>query len=220
MIHDLTHELGSAGPVFPGDPEVRIEPWPSSPPWRVCALRLGSHSGTHVDAPRHVFADGRGLDSYPPSRFIRPGLVLDVGGRGENERLGLDVLAPHREAIRPGWFALLRTGWDRFWGQERYRRHPYVGVDLAAAFVAAGVALVGIDALNVDSTPDGDSTAHELLLGADVLIVENLRGLDALEAGRPYVFAFVPLALGDVDGAPVRALAWNLNQRAEDAADG
>ena len=209
MIHDLTHELGTAGPVFPGDPEVRIEPWPSTPPWHVSALRLGSHSGTHIDAPRHVFADGRGLGSYPPSRFIRPGLVLDASGRGETEPLGIEVLAPYREAIRPGWFVVLRTGWDRCWGEERYLRHPYVGAELGAALIAHRVALVGIDALSVDSTTDGASQAHELLLGADILIVENLRGLDALEAGRPYRFGFVPLALGDVDGAPVRALAWD-----------
>ena len=211
MIHDLSHRLASGMPIFPGDPTVLIEPWADEAPWRVSALHLGSHSGTHVDAPRHYFAGGRGIGDYPPARFVGPGLVLDASGRGDNEPLGLEVLAARRDPIRRGLFVVLRTGWDRFWGEERYLRHPYLGADLASTLVAAGVGLVGIDALNVDSTPDCTSAAHERLLGADVLIVENLRGLEALVAGRPYIFAFLPLALGDVDGAPVRALAWGID---------
>jgi kynurenine formamidase len=211
MIHDLTHRLVMGMPVFPGDPQVRIEPWAEAAPWRVSALRLGSHSGTHVDAPRHYLVDGRGIGDYPPERFIGPGLVLDATGRAENEPLGTEILEAHRGAIRAGSFVVLRTAWDGSWGQERYFRHPYVGDELATALVGLRAGLVAIDALNVDSTADGGSAAHERLLAADVLIVENLRGLDALEAGRPYVFAFVPLALGDLDGAPVRALAWEMD---------
>lgn len=209
MIHDFTHPLTTGSPTFPGDPAVSIE-WDDGPgPWRVSALRLGTHSGTHADAPRHVLPDGRGIGAYPPERFVRQGLLLDAGGRADGAALGVEVLAPHRDAIAPGAIVVLRTGWDRFWGGPRYQRHPYLGADLADALVAAGVGLVGVDALNVDSTPDGGSTAHGRLLAADVLIVENLRGLDALEAGLPYVFAIVPLSLGDLDGAPVRAVAWD-----------
>ena len=217
VIHDLTHRLVTGMPIFPGDPDVRIEPWGDDASWRVSALHLGSHSGTHVDAPRHYVAGGRAIGDYPASRFIGSGVVLDAGGHGDNQPLGPDLLTPHRAAIRPGCFVVLRTGWGRYWGEARYVRHPYVGVELAAALVAAGVGLVGIDALNVDSTADGGSAAHERLLGADVLIVENLRGLDALRAGRSYVFAFAPLALGDLDGAPVRALAWDRDHSFADA---
>lgn len=209
MIHDLTHPLATAMPGFPGDPAVRIERDDGPGPWRVSALHLGSHSGTHVDAPRHLLPAGRGLGAYPPERFVLPGLVFDAGARADNEPLGPDLLLPYRAAVRLGAAVVLRTGWDRFWGDPRYERHPYLAADLAAALVAAGVALVGIDALNVDSTAAGGSAAHAALLAADVLIVENLRGLDALVAGHPYLFAFLPLSVGDLDGAPIRALAWN-----------
>lgn len=211
MLHDLTHRLAPGLSVFPGDPEVVVGPHPTKPPWRVSALSLGSHSGTHVDAPRHVLADGRGIGSFALDRFVRPGILLDGGARGDNEPIEVDVLEPHRAAIRPGSVVVLRTGWDRHWGDPRYERHPFVGADLAAALVALRIGLVGIDALSVDSTPDGASATHERLLGADVLIVENLRGLSALVAGRSYVFSFAPLAVGDLDGAPVRALAWDLD---------
>ncbi len=212
MIHDLSHPLTTGLAVFPGDPEVRIERDDGPGPWRVSALHLGSHSGTHVDAPRHYLPGGKGIGDYPPQRFVRRGVVLDAGGRGENAALGVDVLDSAREGIEPGAIVVLRTGWDRFWGGLRYERHPYVGEELAAALVTVKVGLVGIDALSVDSTPAGGSAAHARLLGADVLIVENLRGLDALAAGQPYVFACVPLAVGDLDGAPIRALAWPPDQ--------
>jgi kynurenine formamidase len=120
-----------------------------------------------------------------------------------------DVLVAAGDQLRPGRFVVLRTGWDRWWGAERYFRHPYLSLELADGLVTAGVSLVAIDTLNVDSTVDGTAAAHERLLGNNVLIVENLRGLDALAADRPYLFVFAPLALGDVDGAPVRALAWD-----------
>ena len=74
--------------------------------------------------------------------------------------------------------------------------------------VERGAGLVGTDALNVDATQGGTIHAHAALLGADVLIVENLTGLGALAPGRPYTCAFVPLRLEGADGSPVRAYAF------------
>ena len=67
---------------------------------------------------------------------------------------------------------------------------------------------MGIDAPNVDSTTQGTSHAHEILLGKDVLIVENLARLIQLKAGSLYQFSFLPLMLSGLDGSPVRAVAW------------
>jgi kynurenine formamidase len=75
------------------------------------------------------------------------------------------------------------------------------------------VSLVGIDALNVDSTHQGTTHVHELFLGGDILIVENLRRLDQLQPGRVYQFAFLPLLLPGLDGSPVRAVAWTVNRK-------
>ncbi len=213
MLYDLSHRIAAGMPVYPGDPPVRIEDAGAPPPWRVSALAFGSHTGTHVDAPCHFLPDRPGIGAYPLERFIRPGLVVDVAGRGENASLERGALDPVRAAFRPGWFLVLRTGWDRRWGEGAYFRHPYVSRELADEIVALGASLIAVDALSVDSTVDGGSAAHAALLGADVLIVENLRGLDALALGRPYVFSFAPLALGDLDGAPVRALAWDVDHR-------
>jgi kynurenine formamidase len=103
---------------------------------------------------------------------------------------------------------LLHTGWDREWGGDAMGRHPYLTAAAARRLVDAGVSLVGTDALNVDGTEEPSTDAHEALLGADVLIVENLTNLGALDAGRAYRCAFVPLKLLGADGSPVRAFAW------------
>ncbi len=211
MIYDLTQPIVSGMPVFPGDPEVRIAERVTAPPWQASELRLGSHSGTHVDAPRHYLATGDGIGAFPVDRFIRSGFVVGAPGRTPNEPLGTELLDSVRPRLRPGAVVVLRTGWDRYWGQERYLRHPYLSAELASALVDLGVGLVGIDALNVDSTADGGEDAHRLLLGGNVLIAENLRGVDRLTAGAPYVFAILPLALGAVDGAPARAVAWDID---------
>ena len=71
-----------------------------------------------------------------------------------------------------------------------------------------GASLIGIDALSVDSTVQETSHAHVALLGADILIVENLTGLHQLKPRTVYQFSFLPLLLAEVDGAPVRAVAW------------
>ena len=103
---------------------------------------------------------------------------------------------------------LLHTGWDRFWGEPAAVRHPLPLRRGRGGLVERGAGLVGTDALNVDATEGGTTHAHATLLGADVLIVENLTGLEALEPGRPYTCAFVPLRIEGADGSPIRAFAF------------
>ena len=106
--------------------------------------------------------------------------------------------------------ALFWTDWSTFWGTERYFDHPYLAPDAAAACAERGYA-VGIDALSPDPTPTQNAEnidsngfqAHHTLLGADTLIIENLRNLGKL-SDRFELRAY-PLALGG-DGAPVRAV--------------
>ncbi|OAN47796.1 cyclase [Chloroflexus islandicus] len=205
MIYDLTRPITSGMPVYPGDPPVQITPLPS-PPWQISALHLGTHSGTHLDGPRHRFADGAGIDAIPPERLVGPGIVIDARGYAANAPIGPEVLAG--VALPAGLMVVIRTGWEAYWGTDEYARHPYLSAGLAQALVDAGVTLVAIDAFSVDSTVDGNDTAHVALLGKNILIAENLCNLAALESGVRYTFAFLPLPLVYADGAPARVLAW------------
>jgi kynurenine formamidase len=211
MIYDLSHEIATGMPFFPGDPPPRVTTGLGVRPWCVTALELGSHSGTHIDAPMHYIEGGRGIGTYTLQQCIRPGIVVDARGYADDAAIGPEVLAPY--TLRPGMAAVIRTGWEEHWGDPRYFRHPHLRADLCAALVARGLSLIAVDALNVDSTPGAGEVAHATLLGAQLLIAENLRGLGQLVCGATYMFAFIPIRLGDLDGAPVRALAWDLDHR-------
>jgi kynurenine formamidase len=203
---DLSHPLRTGMPVFPEDPEVALEPAGALPPWQVTRLGLGTHSGTHIDAASHYVPEGTTIDRYPLERFVLPAYVAPIRAEA-----GEEIHWPSLQSVLPtdlrGVGVLLYTGWDRHWGDDEAVAHPYLGEDAAAGLVAHGVALVGTDALNVDATEGGTTHAHAALLGADVLIVENLTGLGALTPGRPYTCAFVPLRLEGADGSPIRAYA-------------
>lgn len=207
---DLTQPIHAGMPVYPGDPPVVVRPRVTHETHGYAAswLEFGTHSGTHIDVPFHFSDEGATLDAYPLARFFGPGVVLDLRSAGrELDEAAVRAAAAAAGDLRPGDFAVLWTGWDAHFGGDLMVEHPYLTPTAAQALVDAGVTLVATDALNVDPSTGEDFPVHPILLQADALIVENLRGLDALGAGRAR-FAFVPLALTGVDGAPVRAVGW------------
>lgn len=206
-IYDLSQPVDNGIPVFPGDIEPHIQDRSSSPPWQSWELGLGTHVGTHIDAPSHYsFSDT--LADLPVSRFVGEGIVIDVRGKEPGQTIELADLGNAQETLQGGRWALFRTGWDRYWGDDVYFHHPSLAADVARALVGWGVPLVGVDMLNPDDTSKGAGIIHEVLLGAGTLIVENLRGLDQLQPGKPHAFAMLPINVTRVDGGPVRAIAW------------
>jgi len=210
-LFDLSHRVENGMTFFPGDPQPRIKPADAaSVPWRVSELHLGTHTGTHVDAASHFFPEGKTIDQYPVERFVLPGLVVAALDLHDDQPIGVELLANALSLLPKGGGVIVRTDWDRFWGTEHYMRHPYLTSEATEGLVAAGAGLVGIDALNVDSTVQETIHAHETLLGNDILIVENLTRLALLRLGTVYRFSFLPLLLSGLDGAPVRAVAWEI----------
>ena len=205
---DLSHPLENGMTYFPGDPEPRILPADATPPWRVTQLSIGTHLGTHIDAASHFIPHGKTISEYPLERFLLPGIVVPFLGRNDDEPIGPDAFADYLAAFPTGGSLLIHLGWDQYWKTERYLRHPYLLREAAQLLVEKGVSIVGIDALNVDSTAQETDHAHAALLGNDVLIVENLTRLHQLLPGVVYQFSFLPLALSGLDGSPIRAIAW------------
>ncbi|MBC6460878.1 cyclase family protein [Actinomadura sp. HBU206391] len=214
---DLSVPIASGMPVYPGDPEVSLEPALTIAGSEVNVLRLhmGSQSGTHVDAPYHVDDALPRLDELPLGRFTGPAVVADVRGLAPRAPIGARFLEGVADRLRPGAVLLFATGWSAHWGSAGYLEHPWLEPGAAEAVVAAGVRTVGIDALSVDRTPgDGEEfslAAHRVLCGAGAVIAENLTGLDRLldaqASGLPIEVSLFPLRLAGADGAPVRAVA-------------
>jgi arylformamidase len=193
-IVDLTIPLSTGMSVYPGDPPLELARARSHDldGYEVTRICLGSHTGTHVDAPRHFFAGGSTLDSFPLERLVGPGVVFDCRNwaiDGAADRLTQQL---RRCPLQQGGLALLWT------------EGALLTVGAAKVLLDAGAGLVGIDAPSVDAEPH---PVHRLLMERNVLIAENLRGLEHLGPG-PVTCAFLPLALTGTDGAPMRAVAW------------
>lgn len=217
--YDLTHALEGGMPVYPGDPPVEIEPTATveSDGYRTARLALPSHAGTHVDAPSHLLADGRTIDDVSPETFRFSATVADLRPLEPRAAIGVDALATAAErddggSLGESDIVVVRTGWERRWGADRYLDHPYLSVDAAERIVDAGCHLA-VDTPNPDPTPTARARndepdgfpAHDALFDADRVIVENLRGLD--RAPDSFELHAYPLPIADGDGSPVRAVA-------------
>ena len=211
---DLSHRLTSGGTVFPGDPEIRLAPAAQidADGFAVTSVTMGSHSGTHVDAPSDTVPGGRTMDGVDVARLIGRAHLLRVPDATPRQRIGMELLEGQLAALPDdARIVLLVTGWDRFWGGAAYLDHPFLDAAVGEHLRDRGVDVLGVDTLNPDETaPDGSAPlpVHEALLGADRLIIENLRGLADLPASVTSLeLTALPLPLGGADGAPVRAIA-------------
>ncbi|MBK0419675.1 cyclase family protein [Leucobacter sp. CSA1] len=205
---DLSRPVTSGMPVYPGDPEVRIDEALDieTDGVAVASLRMGSHTGTHLDAPSHSIAGGRTVDRIPLDLLCGEARVLRASSVGPGE----GIVADHLDAPLPAELpriVLLGTGWDRAFGTPEALQHPHLAVEFARRLWDRGARVLGVDTFSPDPT-DPAATAmpvHEFWLGGDGVIVENLTGLlalpDRVEA------ALLPLRLAGVDGSPVRAVA-------------
>jgi kynurenine formamidase len=215
-VVDLSRRVDDHTQVYPGDPEVRLEPAATLAAHgvNVLSLHIGSHSGTHVDAPYHFVEKGARIDALDPRLFVGPAVFLDVRGKGPRERVTADDLRPFEDRLSGDVIAVVRTGWEEHYGTPGYYDHPFLDSGAARLLLDAGTRTVAIDALSVDETvlegphPDG-YPAHHLILGAGGVIAENLTNLGAVDFPDP-LLSLLPVKLGGADGAPVRAVAMEV----------
>lgn len=174
---------------------------------RNTTMTISLHTATHIDAPYHFILDGPTIDEIPIDRFRRRGLRLDLssvepGAAIELARLddaGFDPSASHDAIL------LLATGWtDRAWETDRlYSENPYLAEDAAEAIAKARPSALGLD-FAVDRARPWPN--HTVLLGAGVLLIENLMRLSTLPENGFTVTAF-PLRIAGENGAPARVVA-------------
>ena len=213
---DLSRRVDAETQVYPGDPHVLLEPAATLADHgvNVLAVHIGSHSGTHVDAPYHFVEGGPKIDEMDPGLFVGRTVILDVRGKGPRERITVEDLRPYEWRLSEGVVAVLRTGWEERYGTPGYEDHPFLDRRAAELILDAGVKTIAIDALSVDETPpEGDQPkgfpAHHAILGAGGVIAENLANLAAIDFPDP-LLSLLPIKLGGSDGAPVRAVAMEV----------
>lgn len=170
-----------------------------------------THTGTHVDAPRHFIADGPTIDELSVDRFAGPGVVLGVE-REEPGEIDAEALAAADGRVESGDIVLLRTGWGERYSEQGYGRYPWLTADAAEWLRDRDIELLGVDTRSPDRPralrPDGWDAypVHRTLLAAGTLIAENLRLPAELVGERVEVFGF-PVNIRGGDGAPARFVA-------------
>jgi arylformamidase len=202
-IYDVSVPLSPTLAAYPGDPPVQVTPiaqLTAGDAANVSCLTLSTHSGTHLDAPRHFFTAGTPVDALDLGILLGPTRVCMLT---TTSHITADDLRPcHLEGVRR---VLFKTPNSRLWATPGFQTNYVALTPSAAVFlVELGVQLVGIDYLSVDAFAQQDFPVHRILLGAGVLILEGLN-LHAVLPGE-YDLMALPLLLKDGDGAPARVL--------------
>jgi kynurenine formamidase len=187
----LSHETSRA--IYAGEAEFHIG-----------RIEMVANTGTYLDSPFHRFENGKDLSELPLASLANvEGLKVSAeqaSGRALGPEL-FDGLSLRGRAV------LIHTGWSARWRTEEYfDGHPYLTREAAQLLASAGATLVGIDSYNVDDTADLSRPAHTILLGAEIPVVEHLRGLEALPA-EGFRFFAVSVKVRRFGTFPVRAFA-------------
>lgn len=203
-IIDISVPIFTGMQFYPGDPGAEIVPARQIAEGAVAnisMLKLGSHVGTHVDAPHHFLESGDPVDKISLDVLVGPARVLDMTGvkssieRDQFESADLEGVSR----------ILLKTSNSDLWLSTDFSKN-YVSLSSSAAdyLVELGVALVGIDYLSIEQFRSQDFHVHHALLGAGVVVLEGI-DLSGIEAGD-YDLVCLPLKVRGGDGAPARAI--------------
>lgn len=220
-IYDITLPISKDLPVWPGDPLPELVPVSSIAAGdgsNISAIRLGTHTGTHLDAPRHIFPEGAAVDQLPLEQLVGDAWVCRV----PSSVRAVDAAVLERARIPKGTRRLLlRTANSERRGLSPQRFTPeYVALrpDAARWVIDRGIVLLGVDYLSVDLSDAPDLPAHRILLSHGVVVLE---GIDLRRVRRgSYRLICLPLRLQGSDGAPARAILVAGDATADPAAAG
>jgi len=208
---DLTQELANGMPIYPGNPV------PSFKSYRTLAkdgvnlttLALGSHTGTHTDAPRHFIRNGIGVDQIPPRRLIGEAHVADISYKLIGSGITSSDLRPKLDGlIKADDIVICYTGCSEHWGEKEVNsNYTYLTRNAAEYLVSKKVRAVGIDFLSVEKFKAPDPVVHKTLLGNGIFIIESLSSAVKQFLGKRVLLICLPIKLSGGDGAPSRVIA-------------
>ena len=172
--------------------------------FHIALIEMVSNTGTYMDTPFHRYEGGRDLADLQLDQLVELEAVTikanDPAYRaiGKSAFTGYDLM---------GKAVLVNTGFDKYWGTDKYFHYPPFLTQEAGEYIASqSPILVGIDTYNIDDPDDLSRPVHTILLGKDILIIEHMCNLRELPE-KDYLFTAVPQKIRGVGSFPVRAFA-------------
>lgn len=200
---DISVTIRSGMVHWPGDPAVHITRTKNIDKGdkdNVSFIKMGSHTGTHMDAPLHFIKKQKGLDEVPLDAVIGPVRVLEIK---DKHSIGVKELKSY--SIKSGERIIFKTKNSSYWKRSVFRKDfVYIPSEAAAYLVSSGVRTVGVDYLSAGGYHKDGAQTHKILLKAGIWIIEGLN-LSAVKPGD-YNLICLPLKIFNSDGAPARAI--------------
>ena len=213
-ILDLTADIYHACPAWPtyAFTNVNYEAQLATHGFNAERIEMNTHTGTHMDAPFHFFADGKKVDEIALESFMGRGVAVDLRAIGA-EGIEAKHLSPYADKIRKNDIVLLYTGWaqKRGMNHEYLYEWPYITEQAAQWLADKKVKCVCIDGLSVGGWPEGTGRPpHLVLLNQGITIIEELyMDAELLEEDEWFVVA-LPTKIRGAGGAPTRVVAMVL----------
>lgn len=204
-IYDLTHYIEEDISVYCEEerPDIGELATIENEGYNVTEININSHTGTHVDMPKHIFENGKSLDELENYKLFGKAFVLDCV---KKEKITESYILENIKEIDKYNYIILKTNADRHWKNQKYiYDYSYLSIE-ATKYLADLKNLygVGIDAISIDASSSEELENHKILLEKDKLIIENLCGLKELDG--EYNIVVAPLKVRGVDGAPARII--------------
>jgi len=171
------------------------------------SITLGSHTGTHMDAPLHFLDKTAGIDQVDLDKICGSCQVVNMTHKGTGDIVSLQDVKPLAVTKR----MLFRFDWFRHWQTTQfYKDFPFFSEDAARYLVDGGMRVLALDTPSPDTGAAigkmDDSPVHKILLKSDVTIIEYLTNTDQLDLTKSHTIFPLPLKLRDCDGAPSRVI--------------
>ncbi|MGE4317643.1 MAG: cyclase family protein [Deferribacterales bacterium] len=207
-IIDLTHTIEEGMPVYPGTepPLLKQANTIKEHGFAEKLITMFSHTGTHMDAPCHILEGRKSLSDIDVNDLYGKACLIDVSG--VTGKITADLLKGYSEKLKNSEIAVFYSGWDRYWGEDRYYNDfPVMDIPAAEYLVSTGIKGLAVDVISVDSVDCVNLDVHRVLFKSEIFVAENLKGLERL-LGLDFYLGVFPLNIPKGDGSPVRALAF------------
>jgi kynurenine formamidase len=209
QIIDLSHEISEEMTVF-GEmekPEIFRKYSVETDGFKLHEIKINSHTGTHVDAPSHMIAGMKNLDDFPLEQFYGRGVMIQVE-QFKGSEIPLSFLKKFEKQIEKSEFLILNASWYKKWKTLEYQiNYPVLSQESAIWLTQFRLKGIGLDIISIDPTDSKDVPIHKIILGAGMLIIENLNNLNSLPESD-FIFQCFPLKINQADGSTSRIVAF------------